>query len=106
MITDERLQKALTFLADTDEKAAELKVEVERAAYLLKAMKSAIIIREDGAMELRKAVAEKDALTANKTGAWLETLRMYEALTNKRKTEVLIVDVWRSLNANRRVGNL
>ena len=104
MITDDRLQKALTFLADTDEKAAELKVEVERAAYLLKAMKSAIIIREDGAMELRKAVAEKGS--AEKTGEWLETLRQFEALTNKRKTEALIVDVWRSLNANRRVGNL
>lgn len=106
MITDDRLQKALTFLAETDEKAAELKVDVERAAYYLKAMKSAIIIREDGAMELRKAIAEKDALTAEKTGEWLETLRQSEALNNKRKTEVLIIDVWRSLNANRRTGNV
>ena len=30
MITDDRLQKALTFLADTDEKAAELEATLSR----------------------------------------------------------------------------
>ena len=106
MISQDRLEKALTFISTTDEKAAELKTDVERAAYKIKAMKAQIIAHEDGAMELRKAIAEKHERVAEATGAWLEYFKQYHALDNKRKTEILVIDVWRSLNASRRQGNI
>ncbi len=106
MISEDRLQQAMTYLAQTDTDCARLKAEVESAAHAIKAMKAAIIIREEGPMELRKAKAENATIVSEKVGAWLSCLERYEAMVNKRKTETLIVDVWRSLNASRRVGNI
>lgn len=106
MISSERLTKALEFIATTDEDAAELKTNVERQAYIVKKVKSAIIEHEDGAMELRKAKAETSPETESAMDIYLEAYRNYAAMDNKRKTEYLVVEVWRSLNANRRQGNI
>ena len=106
MISQDRLEKALRFIAESDEKAAELKTNVERAAYKIKAMKAQIIAHEDGAMELRKAIAEKHERVAEATGAWLATFQASHALENKRRTEFLIVDIFRTLEASRRKGNI
>ena len=106
MISEDRLQKALTFIAETDEKAAELKTDVERASYKSKKIKASIFVHEEGAMDLRKAKAEisQDAIDAD--AEYLQAHQDSQALENKRKTEFLVVDVWRSLNASRRQGNI
>ena len=106
MISLERLEKSLTFIAETDEKAAELKTNVERAAYKLKRTKAILYIHEDGAVELRKAKAEQATETIEAEAEFLHAHQLSEALQNKRKTEFLIVDVWRSLNASKRHGNI
>ena len=105
-ISMERMEKSLKFLAETDEKAAEYKADVERAAYKVKAMKAAVVSREEGAMDLRKAIAENNTQVAEATGEWLAMLQASEGLQNKRKTEVLVIDVFRTLEASRRMGNV
>lgn len=104
MISDERLSKALTFLSETDMEAAERKADVERQMFRFKKVKAAIFEHGEGAMDLRKAIAENSPEAEAAYMDYLKELADFETLANKRKTETLIVDVWRSLNASRRQG--
>jgi len=106
MISEERLTQALTYIASTDEEAADAKADVERAHYKRKKIISAVIEHGEGAMELRKAVAENSKEAEYATMDYLNALQVSERLQNKRKTEMLIVDVFRTLEASRRRGNI
>jgi hypothetical protein len=37
---------------------------------------------------------------------YFKSRRRMKGVENKRKTEIIIVDVWRSLNSSRRQGNV
>jgi len=104
MITEDRLQKALTYLAETDEELAQLKANVERAEYLKKRVRAAVFLSASGPVEERKAKAEVSQEVENIERDYTRALVAYEHIAAKRKTEALIVDVWRSINANRRQG--
>ncbi len=108
MITEDRLTKAMRYLAETDERAAELKAEVERSEYKAKTVKATVFLHtiSNGTIAQREATA----LIANETQdayrAHFQAIRDYQSVANKRELERLVVEVWRSENANRRVGNV
>ncbi len=106
MIDERRLEKAMTYLAQSDEKAAELKAEVDRSEYKAKTTKATVFLHLEGTVAEREA----GAMTANETKdayrAHFQAIRDYQAVANKRELERLVVEVWRSENANRRVGNI
>jgi hypothetical protein len=106
MISDERCGKALTYLANTDEDAAELKVVVARKEYLLDLARRKMFLSTSGSIELRKAQAETTKEVGSAMDEYLEAMLVYEKVKAKRLTEALIVETWRSVNANRRVGNV
>lgn len=106
MISDERLSKALTYISETDQTHAELKTDVERQQYKLKKIKAAIFSVESGNNEERKSAAETSESTQDQVDNYLDSLERFNEVDNKRKTELLIIEVWRSLNANRRQGNI
>jgi Na+/phosphate symporter len=106
MISDERLAKALTYISETDQQAAELKTDVERQQFKLKKIKSAIFSCSEGNIEERRSEAEVADSTQEQVKEYLVSLQDYNEIDNKRKTEQLIIEVWRSLNANRRQGNI
>lgn len=106
MISEERLSKALTYLAETDEKCAKAKAYYMGLDEQTKTIKAGEFLKHDG------TVAEREA-TAYASSAYREHLEKvqnanadYETMRNKRLTEELIVEVWRSLNSQRRKGNL
>lgn len=105
MISDDRLQNALTYLAETDEELAQLKANVERAEYLKKRVRAAEFLSAEGkSIEERKAKAEVSKEVEDIEHDYTRALVAFEHIAAKRKTEALIVDVWRSINANRRQG--
>ena len=106
MISQDRLEKALTFISTTDEKAAELKTDVERAAYKSKKIKATLFVHGEGSVEMRKAGAETAQEAIDADAEYLQAHQGSQALENKRKTEFLIVDVFRTLEASRRYGNI
>jgi len=106
MISDERLQTALTYLAESDSPAAEAKVEVERMKYKQDSVEKAIYLRETGNIEERKAKARGSQAYHDATEDYFDALLHYENYRNKRKTEEIVVETWRSLNANRRSGQI
>jgi hypothetical protein len=105
MISEDRLQKAMTFLAESDEQAAILKTDVERREYLKKRTRAIEFLAASGNVEERKAKAETSSEVENMEHDYCNALQRYEHIAAKRKTESLIVEVWRSVNANRRQGS-
>jgi len=107
VISDERLEKALRYLARTDMACALAKAEVARAEYRIKLARSAgYFASEERTVESRKMDAERSPLMEQAEGSYATALVAFEQLRAKRETESIIVETWRSLNANRRSGNV
>lgn len=109
MIDKERRDKALQYLIDTDEPAAKAR------AYMLgieKQEKSVIgmeILEQKGK---DGTVGEKEAKARTSSAyiAWREDYKNavadFEIYRNRRHTADLVIECWRSENANRRQGNI
>jgi hypothetical protein len=107
VISEDRLQKALAYLSTTDEPAAELKAQVARKEYLCKRIRARkFLLANGGSVESKKAVAEDSAEVAEAENELGQAIVAFEKVKAKRATEELIVEVWRSVNANRRAGNV
>ena len=102
MISTDRLQKAMTFLAETDEPCANLKADVARKEYLTKLAEAKAFHLTEGSVEARKAEAKASLGVQEAYDVYFKMIAEYERLKAKRETETLVVEVWRSLNANRR----
>jgi hypothetical protein len=107
MIDEDRLQKALTYLATTDEPCAALRADMERSHYRAKAIRAAMIKHSSGSSA---SAREADADSSNEVNdAWEKAFKAahdYYAMNNKRDTEKIVIDTWRSLNSNRRMGQV
>jgi hypothetical protein len=107
MISEERLEKALRFLAETDEKAAELKVQVHRKSYIVDLSRKREFLKADGSsIEAKKSIAEVSEQVRDAINEELESELEWEKLRAKRATEELIVEVFRTLEASRRQGRI
>lgn len=106
MVSEQRLEKAMVYLSETDEKAADLKADVDRSEYKAKTTKATTFLHMTGTVAEREAEALKANETQDAYRAHFQAIRDYQAVANKRELERLVVEVWRSENANRRVGNI
>ena len=98
LVSEERLEKALTYLAETDEPAALAKAKAESLKVYGKTVKAY------GFLDATGTVAEREAVSVT-TDEYIKWWRDLEsAIMDKRSTEAGIREVWRSLNANRRQG--
>ena len=105
MISEDRLSKALTYLSQTDEPSAELKADVARKEYLCKLARSRAFLLANGtSVEQKKAIAETSTGVSDAEASLADAIVAFEKIKAKRATEELIVEVWRSVNANRRQG--
>jgi hypothetical protein len=106
MISKDRLEKALTYLAETDEQLAEARMVMERCEFRAKATKDALIKHGEGGLGERTAAAGFDPEYTAAMDAYFAALMEHDKIRNKRQTESIIVEVWRSLSANRRQGQV
>ena len=106
VISDEKLSDALEYLSRTDEESAELKAAVSRAEFLAKRIRAKQFLLNEGSVELRKAKAETSNEVGDADTVLSDAIVAFEKIRAVRETKSLIVDVWRTLQANRRVGNI
>jgi len=107
MISDEKRDKALTYLAETDISAAEARADVERQEYILKQIKAAAYLDSmESTIDAKKADVEIDQSVLDQKENCIQSLIDYQGVANKRETARLIIEVWRSENANRRQGGI
>lgn len=106
LITEKSVEAALRYLAETDAKHAMAKAEINALEDLTKTVFGFSFESTTGAVEARKAAA----YTTNEYIAHIEKKKQaeiaYFEMDNKRKRAMLQIEVWRSLNANRRQGNI
>ena len=103
-----KVSECLDYLVETDDEYGRLKGELKGLEHRLKATKGVAFIeaKGQGNNEERKAVVEScgDVMTMVEIleNKYIEM----ETIAAKRKTCELIIEVWRSQNANKRVGNI
>ena len=105
MISDDRREKAIRYLAETDQESAELEGEMVRREYLFDMIKDRIFLTADGtSIKEREATANISAETQRAHEEYVQALVKFKGMKAKRQTEAMICDQWRSENANRRQG--
>lgn len=103
-ITQERMQSALEYLWTTDDECAALRADTERLEFKAKRTKAAIFKLSEGTVAERTAIAETAGEVATAYEAYFDALHKSDAMRNRRSTETIAIEVWRSLNANRKQG--
>ena len=106
MINQDRLEKALRYLVETDHEVAEAKGEILRIEQLLKRVNYRLFLSAAGSIEARKAEAGKSSETAVLEQELVDAVVKYEGLKAKRETEDKIIDVWRTMESSRRQGSV
>jgi hypothetical protein len=101
-ITQERMENAMTFLAESDDGYAIAKTDVLRCEILAKRARSRVFTGESGSVEARKALAEAHPDVILADDALCQATLDYERLKAKRSRAEIVIDVWRSLNASQR----
>lgn len=101
-ITEERMEKAMQFLAETDVTFAEKKSDLAEREILRKRVRSKIFLVSEGSVAERQAKAETAFESIEMDDAYIMVLEQYEALKARRERAEIVIDIWRSLNANRR----
>ena len=104
MITEEKLEESLHRIVATDIEATEKKVEVERKKFVMNRVMDAHFISNTGSVEARKAEARDSEKYRKAESQYLDAYLEAEKLNNERKSCALIVEVYRTQSANRRMG--
>tara|TARA_Y100001970_G_scaffold264070_1_gene350259 strand:+ start:5496 stop:5822 length:327 start_codon:yes stop_codon:yes gene_type:complete len=108
MITEDRLEKALAYLAQTDEQSAEASANVKYLDRLLKRRKALFITGESNL----KSISAKEQAYYASDDYQKAVQEIYDAevkantLENKRDKEGMVIDLFRTLEASRRKHNI
>ena len=107
MFADTDVEKALNYLADTDTKYGEAVGRVAGLEHRIKAAKAMEFLAADV-----KTVAEKEAISVSSvavqklTNEYENAVAERETMRAKRKRAELVIEVYRTQQANQRVGHV
>ena len=104
--TETDASNALEYLAQTDEQLAAELGFVEACKHGVKVARSMAFLEAAGTVAEREAKAETSADVVEKSDELIRAVTDYETTKTKRKRAELVIEVWRSLNANQRRGNV
>ena len=105
-LTENRVEEALIKLSSTDESHAAWAGQVKYLEEGLKQAKSHSFLLAEGTVAEREAMALASVKYAEAVLAWTDALKTFKKLDNERNHELRVIDIWRSLQANRRMGNM
>jgi len=106
LVDEARVQRALDYLIKTDEEFAKAKSYMEGIDRQEKSILAAEFLKSEGSIEVRKAVAATSEAYKNWQEYNKQAVLDYEIMRNKRNTADLIIELYRTLCANRRKGNV
>jgi len=104
LINESRVEKSLHYLLDTDFPCAEAKVNAERWKYVSDRKKAHVVLTESGTIQEKNAKADIDKDVIAAEDEYFKCLQEFEQMSAKRKTEQLVIEVWRTEQANLRKG--
>jgi len=100
-----RANEALAYLTGSDEQAADLKHAADMAEAKYEAIVDALLLHSDkSSADLRRADARSNAEAVKANREWLEAVRDYDRVANRRRSEAIVTEWCRSLYSNYRQG--
>ena len=106
MISEDRVEKALKYLRETDVLCAKAKALMKGLDDQKKTIHAIQYLKSTGAQGEKDKIALASSEYADHLDKVKTSIYDYEELKNRRDTEVLIIETWRSMNANQRRGNI
>jgi hypothetical protein len=106
IISDKEVERAIRYLEQTDLEVADWKVAVMRAEHMVDVTESTVYQAASGSIEDRKRFAKASPEVMTKQEELFRAVRNHEMIRAKRKRAELMVELWRTLSANRRQGNI
>lgn len=106
MISDHKKDKALIYLAETDEPAAKAKTLVKALEDQKKPLLANLYLDAEGSQGDRVKKAEAHPDYQEHLQKLNDARYEFEHMNEKRNTAKIILDIWRSENSNRRVGHV
>lgn len=106
VISEQRLEQALSFIAESDLQIGHWRAEVLRSEFLAKSAEALAFQSLHGSIEERKQSAR---LTPEVSAAWekhFEAVLEYEKLKAQRERQYIVIELFRTLSANQRKGNI
>lgn len=103
-LNEDRVDRAMSILAESDSEVAEWKVAVMRSEMKAKAVEAVIYVALSGSIEDKKQGLKLDA---RYEAAWEEHFKAvvaHEKLKNKRDREILVIELYRSVLSARKAG--
>jgi hypothetical protein len=86
-VDQNRMEQALQYLTDTDERCAALKSDVERMDYRADAIFDAILLRSDGSVAVKEALAGTHPEYVAAKEKYFDALKEHEAMRNLRPVQ-------------------
>lgn len=98
----EKVEKAMKYLANTDEPHALAKALVKAMDYKIKTVRALAFLQASGTVAEREAQSSASKEYCDFVERYQNAVADYELMENKRTTAQLEIDIWRSLEASRR----
>lgn len=105
-ISGDRLSRALQYIAETDLEVAEWKGMVLRTEYMAEVSEALVYKQLEGTVEDRKKGAKCDETVRKAWEEHFQAVVKHEALRARRAREMIVVDLYRTMEASRRAGNI
>lgn len=104
IVADDTVSKALQYLSDDPHPIAAARHAMTVAENSSKERYAEAMLAADGAVEIRKAKAETDTHYQGSRANEAEAIREFERHRARVKAAEMIIEVWRSENANIRAA--
>ena len=105
-LDENRVEEALVLLSSTDEEHADLSGEVKRLEEGIKQAKAHAFLLAEGTVAEREAKALASESYKKAVNDWIDAFKEFKVLDNKRIHEIRITEIYQTLSANRRKGNI
>lgn len=106
IVNDDKIEKALHYLAETDITYGQLKGSKLAFEYRFKVTKGLEFLSAEGTIQAREAKAYTSEKYMSMVNEYESLCAEFETINAKRKRAELTVSVWQTENANRRKGTL
>jgi len=103
-ITQLQVERAINYLAQTDDIYGELVGRCKALEYRIKVARSQAFLDATGTIAERDSIAQTSQEYKDKIDEYENAVMEKEIIAAKRKRAELTCDVWRSINAARRQG--
>lgn len=105
-VNQELVERVIHHQADTDATVADLEYAYRQSEAKAEEILATMFLHSEGTVAERQAIAKASREYQTAKAEELAAFRDWRKLRNKRETGNNIIEVWRSIEASRRAGNV